>query len=145
MDLWYELSLLYAIFDANVIFLRYYMGNKVLNKVFIALAILLVIVAAAKLYVYRESEGKSVVNEVTRTDIKVMLYSKIGCRYCDLAKELLEDRGIPYEVIELTNKKDLLIKLASQTEQNTVPYVFVNDEFIGGYQSLRTLDADGKL
>ena len=121
------------------------MGNKVSNKVFIALAILLVIVAAAKLYVYRESDGRMVVNEVTRTDIKVMLYSKIGCRYCDLAKELLEDRGIPYEVIELTNKKDLLIKLASQTEQNTVPYVFVNDEFIGGYQSLRTLDADGKL
>lgn len=121
------------------------MGNRMLSKIFIILAILLAVAAVVKLYIYRGSEGKVVVNETIRTDIKVMLYSKIGCRYCDLAKELLEDRGIPCEVIELTNKKDLLIKLVSQTGQNTVPYVFVNDEFIGGYQNLRTLDANGKL
>ena len=109
------------------------------------LAILLAIAAAVKLYIYRSSEGAVVVSEVIRTDIKVTLYSKIGCRYCDLAKELLENKGIPYEVIELTNKKDLLIKLVSQTGQNTVPYIFINDKFIGGYQNLHTLDANGKL
>jgi glutaredoxin len=45
----------------------------------------------------------------------------------------------------LTNNKYLIIKLVSQTGQNTVPYVFVNDEFIGGYQNLLELDKAGKL
>ena len=36
-------------------------------------------------------------------------------------------------------------KMADQTGQNTVPYVYVNGEFIGGYKSLKELEESGKL
>jgi glutaredoxin len=118
------------------------MSEKVINKTFIVIAILLVVLAGARLYAnYYSTDAE----KPLRTDIKVMLYSKNGCGYCDKAKALLHSRGIPYEVVELTNNKDLIIKLVSQTGQNTVPYVFVNDEFIGGYQNLLELDKAGKL
>ncbi|MDP4708852.1 MAG: glutathione S-transferase N-terminal domain-containing protein [Rickettsiaceae bacterium] len=118
------------------------MSQKASNKIFIVLAVLLVTLAGARFYVNYNSEGTE---KALRTDVKVMLYSKTGCGYCDKAKALLQSRGIPYEVVELTNNKDLIIKLVNQTGQNTVPYVFVNDEFIGGYQDLQELDKAGEL
>lgn len=80
-----------------------------------------------------------------RSDINVVLYVKKTCSYCNYAKSLLERKGIPYEVIELTNNEDLIIKLVNQTGQTTVPYVFVNNEFVGGYTELAILDERGEL
>lgn len=137
------MSSYYSMLDLEREFLKgFCMNKKVLNKTFIVIAILLVVLAGARLYAnYHSTDAE----KSLRTDIKVMLYSKTGCSYCDKAKALLQSRGVPYEVVELTNNKDLIIKLVSQTGQNTVPYVFVNDEFIGGYQNLRELDKAGKL
>jgi len=117
------------------------MGQKLLDNAFIILAILLVIFASAKLVAHYNSDSE----QTTRTDVKVLVYSKTGCSYCRLAEELLEKNNIPYEVVELTNNKDLIIKLVKQTGQTTVPYVFVNDEFIGGYQNLHALNESGGL
>lgn len=80
-----------------------------------------------------------------RTDIKVILYSRIGCSYCNLAKNLLEEMRIPYETIELTENTDLREKLIKQTGQYTVPYIFINDKFIGGYQNLLNMKEEGKI
>jgi len=121
------------------------MKLKLFRKSFVAIAVLLVVLAAARLYVNYQSANEMALDIPLRTDIKVMLYSKTGCGYCVRAKELLREKGIPYEEVELTNKKDLIIKLVNQTGQNTVPYVFVNDEFIGGYHELRDRDEDGNL
>lgn len=112
-----------------------------MNKIFIVIAALLVVLAGGGLYYYNSTNE----DPPLRTDIKVMLYIKNGCGYCNKSKALLKSRGIPYEAVELTNNKDLIIKLISQTGQKTVPYVFVNDEFIGGYKDLRDLDEAGKL
>ncbi len=117
------------------------MKQKLLDNAFIILAVLLVIFASAKLYMYYNSGS----DQTMRTDLKILVYSKTGCSYCRLTEELLEKNNIPYEVVELTNNQDLIIKLVKQTGQTTVPYVFVNDEFIGGYQNLRALNESGGL
>jgi glutaredoxin 3 len=114
-----------------------------MNKTFTVIAVLLVTLAGSGLYYYNSTNEEPQLP--LRTDIKVMLYFKSGCIYCDKAKALLKSRRIPYEAVELTNNKDLIIKLIGQTGQNTVPYVFVNGEFIGGYKDLRDLDEAGKL
>ena len=113
------------------------------NKIFIIFAVVLLVFGGVKLY--NRYGANNIAEKEIRTDIKVILYSKDGCRYCYLAKELLQDKGIPYEVVELTNNKDIFIKLANQTCQNTVPYIFVNDKFIGGYQDLLKLSESSKL
>ena len=115
------------------------------SKIFIVLAALLVLLASVKLYSKYEL---SIVNREAKTlksNLKVLLYTKDTCKYCILAKELLDKNAIPYEVIELGNNRDLHQKMADQTGQNTVPYVCVNGEFIGGYKSLQELEKSGKL
>lgn len=110
----------------------------------ITIAIIFCVIASL-LYIYLPNQNIATTKQEPRTDITVVLYTKNGCIYCDLAKKLLADRAITYQAIELTNKEDLIIKLVNQTGQNTVPYVFINDRFIGGYKHLVELDEKGKL
>ena len=118
------------------------MGN---SKIFIVLAALLVLFASVKLY--SNYDSSTVVREAKtpRSDLKVLLYTKDTCKYCILAKELLVKNSIPYEFIELSNNRELHQKIAYQTSQNTVPYVYINGEFIGGYKNLQELEESGKL
>jgi glutaredoxin 3 len=76
---------------------------------------------------------------------KVVVYSKETCPYCDLAKELLSARQIPYEEIRIDlddNKRDEMIRLSNK---RTVPQIFINDQPIGGYDDLAALAKSGKL
>lgn len=115
------------------------------DRFFIVLAIVLVIFAGVRVYIHLDSTTEEVVSQEHSEDLKVIVYSKRGCKYCTMAKQLLDRKGISYEVVELTNNKDLFIKLASQTGQNTVPLIFINDEFIGGYSDLLELSRSGQL
>jgi glutaredoxin 3 len=110
----------------------------------ITIAIIFSVIASI-LYIYLPNQNIATARQELRTDITVVLYTKNGCMYCELAQKLLKDKAIAYEVIELTNKEDLIIKLVNQTGQNTVPYVFINDKFIGGYKHLAELDENGEL
>lgn len=67
----------------------------------------------------------------------VLIYTRSKCLYCDLAKKLLEEKSFNYEVIELGNNEDLYMKLVDKTGQSTVPYVFIDNQFIGGYTELK--------
>ncbi len=118
------------------------MGN---SKILIVLAALLVLFASAKLYSNYDTSTVNREAKTPRNDLKVLLYTKDTCKYCILAKELLDKNAIPYEAIELANNRDLHQKMADQTGQNTVPYVYINGEFIGGYKSLQELEKSGKL
>ena len=42
----------------------------------------------------------------------------------------MEENQLSYKQIELSNNRDLHLKLAKQTGQTTVPYIFINNEFI---------------
>lgn len=121
------------------------MGNKLLDKIFIILAGMLVIFAIAKLYSsYLSTENLKVI-EPSEKNFDIVMYSKIGCIYCAKAKELLEKKKLNYKYIELSNNKDLHLKLANQTGQTTVPYIFIDNNFIGGFQDLQNLEDEGKL
>ncbi|GAB4165675.1 MAG: hypothetical protein Tsb006_5170 [Rickettsiaceae bacterium] len=121
------------------------MGKGALNKSFVIFAILLILFASAKLYVSYNAMPPNDSSKPLRDDLQVIIYAKDACSYCILAKSLLDSRSIGYEVIDLTNNKDLHLKLAEKTGQNTVPYLYINGEFIGGYSDLQKLDELGKL
>ena len=121
------------------------MGNKILDKIFIVLAGLLVVFAIAKIYSgYISSENAKNI-ELSEQNLDIVIYAKTGSIYCMRAKELLEMKQLKYKQIELSNNKDLHLKLANQTGQTTVPYVFINNDFIGGFQELQNLENEGKL
>ena len=75
----------------------------------------------------------------------IKLYKKDPCPYCDRAKTFLDNKGFKYEVVDLTNKMDELESLKQKTGWKTVPMIFINDNLVGGYTDLKTLEDDGKL
>lgn len=69
--------------------------------------------------------------------MKARLYGTDWCGYCARAKALLEKSGI--EVEELLVGEDVSLDDVSQQigkRVTTVPQVFLDDEYVGGYTEL---------
>lgn len=76
---------------------------------------------------------------------KVKMIKKNPCPYCDRAKILLDNKGVTFEVIDLTDKPEELEAWKHKTGWKTVPMIFINDELVGGYTDLKALDEEGRL
>ncbi len=76
---------------------------------------------------------------------KVLMIKKNPCPYCDRAKILLDNKGIAFETIDLTDNMDELQTWKEKTGWKTVPMIFINDALVGGYTDLKALDDEGKL
>lgn len=77
--------------------------------------------------------------------INAELYTWSNCPFCIRAKKLLEAKGISYTDHNIDNNDEKKNELYQQTNQKTVPFIFINGEFIGGYTELKELDDAGKL
>ncbi|MBF7682295.1 glutaredoxin 3 [Acinetobacter sp. B5B] len=77
---------------------------------------------------------------------KVVVYSTTVCPYCVRAKQLLQRKGIEYKEVNLSNEApEVRTELMQKTNYRTVPQIFINDQFIGGFDQLYALDREGKL
>ena len=70
--------------------------------------------------------------------MKVLIYTKDNCIWCDRAKILLDSKKISYNEIDLSDDSERL-KFYEQIGDNvkTVPQIFLDDKRIGGFQDLR--------
>jgi len=69
--------------------------------------------------------------------MKVIVWSKDNCTFCDQAKTLLEQRNIAYEERKIGHgytREDLLEAVPAA---RTVPQIFVNNNHVGGFTELR--------
>jgi len=68
--------------------------------------------------------------------MKAIVWSKYHCTYCDQAKTLLEVSGYEIEERKIGDgyTKDELLEVVPNAK--SVPQIFVNDEYIGGYTEL---------
>lgn len=64
------------------------------------------------------------------------IFTKKGCPFCAKAKALLEDKGIAYEEIEVSNAGVTSRTLRAVANADTVPQVFIEGEHIGGSDDL---------
>ncbi len=77
---------------------------------------------------------------------KIIVYSTSVCPFCDMAKALLKREGLKYEDINLDNDHELRMKLSEENRgYRTVPMIFIDDKFIGGFQELQKIHKDGQL
>lgn len=70
---------------------------------------------------------------------KIKLYTKPDCPFCNKAKKLLKDNGYEYEDVDVIEYPEIKDKLIEVTGQETVPFVFVGNELIGGCSDLEAL------
>lgn len=76
---------------------------------------------------------------------KVVIYKKNPCPYCDRAVSFLEEKGVKFDLIDLTNKPEEIERIKTETGWRTVPIIMIDGQLIGGYSDMKTLDEEGKL
>ena len=67
---------------------------------------------------------------------KAIIWSNVGCSFCEMAKTLLKQKGIEYE--ERNIAKDWKVEQLFEAVPNarTVPQIVLDDKYIGSYDNL---------
>ena len=77
---------------------------------------------------------------------EIRVYTTKVCSYCNAAKRLLQQRGLAFVEIDLSNDPALRQKLSAENNgYRTVPMIFIGTRFIGGFDDLNALDRSGEL
>lgn len=79
-------------------------------------------------------------------NVKIEIYTKVGCGPCERAKALLKNKGVEYIEHDVGNdpvKREELVRISNGSK--TVPQIFINDLHKGGCDDLYALDRSGKL
>ena len=76
---------------------------------------------------------------------RIQIYGTRICGFCSAAKRLCEQHGVAYEEILLDQDPERRMALVEQTGWRTVPMIFLDGEFIGGFQELRGVISKGGL
>ena len=78
--------------------------------------------------------------------VPVRIYTLSACPYCVNAKRLLSSLGATFEEIRLDDDPALWDRLSAENNGwQTVPMVFVDGVFIGGYDDMAALHRAGGL
>ncbi len=69
--------------------------------------------------------------------MKAIMWSKYHCTYCDQARLLLKEKGYQIEERKIGDgwTKEELLEVVPTAR--TVPQIFLNDEYIGGFTELK--------
>lgn len=72
-------------------------------------------------------------------DKEFTIYGKETCIHCLNIKKLLKEKNLSFKNIDITGKNILLSWLYSSTKQSTIPFVYMNDKFLGGFSDFKKL------
>ncbi len=76
----------------------------------------------------------------------ITMYSGPMCAFCEAAKRLLVRNNLEFKEIDISSKEGLRDEMIQKANgKRTIPQIFFNNEHIGGYQELRTLEKNGEL
>ena len=76
----------------------------------------------------------------------ITIYTGPMCNFCEAAKRLLSRNNVVFSEIDISKvdgAKDEMIKKSNG--KKTIPQIFFNDQHIGGYDDVRTLEKENKL
>jgi glutaredoxin 3 len=69
--------------------------------------------------------------------MKAIVWSKDNCQQCQQAKALLNQQGIAYEERRIGTEYTREQLLEAVPSARTVPQIFLDNEYIGGYTDLK--------
>ncbi len=64
---------------------------------------------------------------------KVRIYSTPTCTYCIILKKYLDEKGVEYEDIDISQDEEAQKEMIEKTEQMGVPVTNIDGEFIVGF------------
>ena len=75
----------------------------------------------------------------------IVLFTIYGCPFCQNSVRFLRENHIPFKAFNIGNNARLMTELANSTGWKTVPKIFVQGRFIGGYNELMKIAKSGEL
>ena len=76
----------------------------------------------------------------------IIMYSSSYCPFCTNAERLLEEKGFDVtQIILIDEDPNELQKMMKLTGKRTVPQIFIDNTYIGGFDELRASDLSGEL
>jgi glutaredoxin 3 len=76
---------------------------------------------------------------------KVVMYTTSWCPYCERARQLLNNKGVAFEEIDIEASPDKRGEMQARSGRRSVPQIFVGGTHVGGSDDLHDLDASGGL
>ena len=77
---------------------------------------------------------------------EVIIYTRPGCGYCMMAKQLLGAKGNDFTEYNIWSKDEYKAEMEKRTGgARTVPQIFINGDHVGGSDDLHALDRAGHL
>jgi glutaredoxin 1 len=67
---------------------------------------------------------------------KIEIYGQKYCSFCDKARELCEQRDLPYTYYEIGVDVDVSEFARLFPDKKTVPQIMINGTYIGGFSEL---------
>ncbi len=77
--------------------------------------------------------------------VKIEMYTRLYCVYCQRAKELLRIKGMNFIEYDITDDPPRAAEMQQRSQHQTMPEIFINDTPIGGCSELFDLDERGDL
>jgi glutaredoxin 3 len=76
---------------------------------------------------------------------KVVVYSTGWCPYCTRARQLLVNKGVEFEEIDVDARPEARTEMTARSGRTSVPQIFVGATHVGGCDDLHALEASGRL
>jgi glutaredoxin len=79
--------------------------------------------------------------------IKAQVYGRKSCAWTGRSITILEKHKVDFDFVDLDDAEfeNLATPLSLETHQNTVPYIYLRGQFIGGYNALAEVERLGQL
>ena len=76
---------------------------------------------------------------------EITVYTTEPCSFCARVKQLLVQRGLEYEEINLSKDPEGRAELVERTGMLSFPQVVIGDEVLGGFRETLEADRSGRL
>jgi glutaredoxin 3 len=76
---------------------------------------------------------------------QITVYTTEPCSFCVRVKQLLKQRGVSYEEVNLSKDPEGRAELVERTGMLSFPQVVIGDEVIGGFRETLEADRSGRL
>jgi glutaredoxin 3 len=76
---------------------------------------------------------------------EITIYLTSTCPYCNMAKNLLNGKGLSYNEINVGGDSALWAAMQEKSGRNTVPQIFIGEHHVGGFDDLSAADRSGEL
>lgn len=75
---------------------------------------------------------------------KAILYTSPTCVFCPMIKKILDDEGVEYDEIDISEDNDALEEMKERSGQMGVPVTIIGEDVVVGFDKKKILEALNK-